>query len=262
MSLPWFRLYTEIIDDPKTGTLSDSAFRTYIELLCLARQYGDDGETGMTPDTIDWKLRRNASVTLQELLQANLVTANDDETIAIPAFSNRQRKSDTSAERVRKCRENKKKKECNVTETLEERSKSKKKIEKETNNTMGKNVRFSPPSHQEVSDYCLERNNSVDPQRFIDHYTSNGWMVGKNKMKDWKAAIRTWEKNHGTSKRPDNKLSEVDRVRAINAKRADEREANLQGGRQDADAGGDFLGVDDRVLHAPLDKQIRGYGNS
>lgn len=54
--------------------------------------------------------------------------------------------------------------------------------------------RFSPPTVDEVRDYCFERGNCVDPQRFVDHYTSNGWMVGKNKMKDWKAAVRTWEK--------------------------------------------------------------------
>ena len=53
--------------------------------------------------------------------------------------------------------------------------------------------RFVPPTVDDVREYCLERGNSVDPQRFVDYYTSNGWMVGKNKMKDWKAAVRTWE---------------------------------------------------------------------
>ena len=55
--------------------------------------------------------------------------------------------------------------------------------------------RFKPPTVEEVADYCRERDNHVDPQRFVDHYTSNGWKVGKNPMKDWKAAVRTWEKN-------------------------------------------------------------------
>ena len=55
--------------------------------------------------------------------------------------------------------------------------------------------RFVPPTLEEVQAYCIERNNNVDAERFINHYTSNGWMVGKNKMKDWKAAVRTWEKN-------------------------------------------------------------------
>lgn len=53
--------------------------------------------------------------------------------------------------------------------------------------------RFVPPTVEEVAQYCFERMSLVDPQRFVDYYTSNGWMVGKNKMKDWKAAVRTWE---------------------------------------------------------------------
>lgn len=56
-------------------------------------------------------------------------------------------------------------------------------------------TRFIPPSREEVQAYCKERNNNVDAERFIDYYTSNGWMVGKNRMKDWKASVRTWERN-------------------------------------------------------------------
>ena len=55
--------------------------------------------------------------------------------------------------------------------------------------------RFKPPTLEEVKTYCAERKNNVDAERFIDYYTSNGWLVGKNKMKDWKAAVRTWERN-------------------------------------------------------------------
>jgi len=70
-------------------------------------------------------------------------------------------------------------------------------LEKETKDIiMEKTKRFIPPTYQEVFNYCRERNNKVDSQRFIDHYTSNGWMVGKTKMKDWKASVRTWEKNN------------------------------------------------------------------
>lgn len=63
---------------------------------------------------------------------------------------------------------------------------------------------FKPPELGEVREYCKFRKNNVDPQRFIDHYESNGWMVGKNKMKSWHAAVRTWEKNtinNGTAKK-------------------------------------------------------------
>lgn len=55
--------------------------------------------------------------------------------------------------------------------------------------------RFTPPTLEEVKAYCQERGNTLDAERFIDYYTSNGWQVGKNKMRDWKAAVRTWERN-------------------------------------------------------------------
>jgi hypothetical protein len=56
-------------------------------------------------------------------------------------------------------------------------------------------TRFTPPSIDEVRAYCQERGNGVDAERFIDYYNANGWRVGKNAMKDWRAAVRTWEKN-------------------------------------------------------------------
>lgn len=61
-----------------------------------------------------------------------------------------------------------------------------------------KATRFSPPSLDEILVYCQERKNNVDHERFFNFYTSKDWMVGKNKMKDWKAAVRNWEKpNNG-----------------------------------------------------------------
>lgn len=53
--------------------------------------------------------------------------------------------------------------------------------------------RFTPPTQEEVSAYCRERGNAVDPQRFVDFYAAKGWKVGNQPMKDWKAAVRTWE---------------------------------------------------------------------
>ena len=59
-----------------------------------------------------------------------------------------------------------------------------------------KTTRFIPPTVEEVAAYCKERKNRVDASRFVDFYTTKGWMVGKNKMKDWKSAVRTWERNN------------------------------------------------------------------
>ena len=56
--------------------------------------------------------------------------------------------------------------------------------------------RFVPPTVEEVRSYCVERGNQLDPQHFVDYYQSNNWMRGKNKIKDWKACVRTWEQNN------------------------------------------------------------------
>lgn len=53
--------------------------------------------------------------------------------------------------------------------------------------------RFTPPTPEEVAEYCRERGNKVDPERFVNFYASKGWKVGNQAMKDWKAAVRTWE---------------------------------------------------------------------
>lgn len=55
--------------------------------------------------------------------------------------------------------------------------------------------RFVKPTIEDIFNYCSERENNVDCRKFFDYYESNGWKVGKNPMKDWKASIRTWEKN-------------------------------------------------------------------
>lgn len=58
----------------------------------------------------------------------------------------------------------------------------------------GARVGFIAPTVEQVKAYCKERHNNVDPEEFVDFYTMKGWRVGKEPMKDWKAAIRTWEK--------------------------------------------------------------------
>ena len=60
--------------------------------------------------------------------------------------------------------------------------------------------RFTPPTVDEVKNYCKDRNNNIDAEHFVNYYDSIGWMVGKSKMKDWKAAVRTWERNDKSKK--------------------------------------------------------------
>lgn len=55
--------------------------------------------------------------------------------------------------------------------------------------------RFVKPSLEEIKAYCAERKNTVSPEKFLDYYEANGWRVGRNPMKDWRAAVRNWEQN-------------------------------------------------------------------
>ena len=76
--------------------------------------------------------------------------------------------------------------------------------EKNDNNILGeKTKRFIPPTIDEIKFYCQERKNNVDAERFFNFYEMKGWMIGKNKMKDWKAAVRTWEGNTYSSRNRD-----------------------------------------------------------
>jgi hypothetical protein len=78
----------------------------------------------------------------------------------------------------------------NVNENIKENKKEKTKI-------------FQKPTFEEVEAYCKERGNGVDVARWFDYYTANGWKVGKNPMKDWRAAVRTWERSEFAA--PDNR---------------------------------------------------------
>jgi len=80
-------------------------------------------------------------------------------------------------------------------------------------NTKGKAKRFSPPSLLDVVNYCFETKCSVDPETFVNFYESKGWMVGKNKMKDWKAAVRQW--NSRSKSKPQNNKSNETREKSL-----------------------------------------------
>lgn len=79
------------------------------------------------------------------------------------------------------------------------------KEEKEREEDRGNELprKFRPPTFEEVRAYCRERDRGVEPQKWFDHYTSNGWKVGRNPMKDWRAAVRKWEQSEYDRKPPD-----------------------------------------------------------
>jgi hypothetical protein len=94
-------------------------------------------------------------------------------------------------------------------EKAKEKAKGKEKEkekEKENGDCADKPRRFTKPMVSEIHDYCRERRNGVDPQRFFDFYEAKGWRVGNQQMKDWQAAVRTWEVRE-QAKPPDNGTS-------------------------------------------------------
>ena len=132
-------------------------------------------------------------------------------------------------QRVAKYRENQKQLPCNVTGnvTVTQGNATDKEIEEDIEGDKEREVilkktlskesvkekpkRFSAPTIEEVQSYCSENGYSIDAQRFVDYYTANGWMVGKNHMKDWQAAVRTWEqKDKKPEKTPERRFVPTD----------------------------------------------------
>lgn len=140
----------------------------------------------------------NIRVVLMFLESCNLIEENDrNEFLLIEASENIGSES-SSAERVRRFRQNKQEAlhcntdvtACNGSVTIDID------IEKDKEKDKNKSKRFIPPTVEEVKAYCKERGNSVDAEKFVNYYASKGWVVGKNSpMKNWQACVRTWEKN-------------------------------------------------------------------
>ena len=74
--------------------------------------------------------------------------------------------------------------------------------EKDNTNVLSKKKVFTKPTLEEISAYCKERHNDVDAETFFDFYESKDWMIGKNKMKDWKASVRLWERTSNKKSAP------------------------------------------------------------
>jgi hypothetical protein len=190
--MQWFRVYTEIIDDPKMAKMDNSTFRVFIYLLAVASEAGNDGKINMTIEDISWRIRIPSDtliLAIKYLSENNIIKTQKNE-IIVTNWKKRQFMSDDINARVKRFREKQGNVSCNVSCNVRD-------TDTDTEQREGKRS-FSQPSLDDVSKYCQERKNSVDPQMFIDFYTAKNWMIGKNKMKDWKAAVRTWEQRNTT----------------------------------------------------------------
>lgn len=112
----------------------------------------------------DYDKQNNNQATIKQQTNNNQATTNNNEN-----NENKERKENTSYSL----------KEKNFSESVSAGTSKKK---------------FVPPQLSAVESYCNERQNGIDPQKFVDFYEARGWMMNKTKMKDWKAAVRTWER--------------------------------------------------------------------
>ena len=154
----------------------------------------------------------DVKMTLMYLASCGLMETSDNVNFFLPYAVENTGGETGAAERMRKMRERN-----NVTPMLQERY-TEIEIEKEINidkdieiESKPKRKRFVPPTVEDVQAYCSENKYSIDAVRFVDYYTANGWMVGKNHMKDWKAAVRTWvQKDKKPESKPERRFVPTD----------------------------------------------------
>ena len=127
-------------------------------------------------------------------------------------------------------------------------------IEKEIHSSVStttKRKRFEKPTLSQITQYCLERNNNVNAEQFYDYYESNGWKVGKNAMKDWKACVRTWERN-GYDKPIKKKNNKQDALNDMRDLMNEYGGVNEQSNEPSTEDTGSTINIEYRVEHQPI----------
>ena len=129
-----------------------------------------------------------------------MMRAQLDRDIAAMAGVSEARSKAAKASKSSKC-EQMQANAANADKSSKDKDKDKDKDDDKKGNG-AREARFTPPSIEEVAAYCQERGNGVDAARFVDFYSSKGWMVGKSRMKDWRAAVRNWERSSDAKATP------------------------------------------------------------
>lgn len=234
MGAKWIKLNTDIFDNRKVRFLrsqpeGDSLALAWVMLLVLAGKCNAGGEVYLTEEALytaktlacelgyPEKLMKKALKLFKEM---GMVTMEDG-SLSITGWEKHQnvegmdRIREQTRKRVAKHREEKSETEretensCNVTESVtgnvtvtqcnatdkEREEEIEKKVEK-------KSKRFSPPTQDDVKRYCGENGYTVDAEHFVSYYQANGWKVGRNPMRDWKAAVRTWDRRERPASPP------------------------------------------------------------
>ena len=187
--------------DPNLRRCSPTARGVFMDMLCPMFESEKCGvlETNRVPWTVP-EIARECSCKrkfIDELL-ANGVVVKDPKTGAI--CSKRMMRDEAGRESAR-ARSRRTSAEPAQKRRITVPSSSSSSVEREetppTPSSESKpRKQFVTPTVDQVRAYCLERRNHVDPEKFVDHYESTGWMVGKVRMKNWKASVRTWEKSN------------------------------------------------------------------
>ena len=234
----WLKLHKDFFQRKEIKRLRKIAggdTYTIIYLKMLLRSIMSDGKLyfdGLEDDfaselalDLDEK-EENVQITIQYLLKSGLLEMCSDEEYYLPDTKDSTGCETAAASRMRRCRAKKEQLERNnVTRMLQSGYGEKEielekeiKIEKEIDSsasTTTKRKRFEKPTLSEIKAYCIERGNKVDAQHFFDYYESNGWRVGKNSMKNWQAAVRTWERSE--YRKPNSKKnSKEDAINVVN----------------------------------------------
>ena len=228
----WIKIATDVFDNRKIKQIedlpdADTIIVIWFKLLCLAGVCNADGIVYFTPDIpyTDQMLAKQFNRPLKTIqlalnvFQQYRMIEIVDSFLCISSWSKYQ--SIDGLEKVREqnrirqrnwyekkkalldsnVRPNVRLTQPNATDKeLEKEEETEREQKEDTPSKEGVYVtkpptkRFTQPTREEVQQYITEQGYHVDADRFVDYYTSNGWMVGKNHMKDWKAAVRTWER--------------------------------------------------------------------
>ena len=218
----WIKITTNIFDDEKikiidTMTARDEILVIWFKLLALAGKTNQSGMLFMsnriayTPDMLAAVFNRELNVVrlaLSTFESFGMIEVEDNQIISIANWEKHQNidglekirlqnKTRKQLERERKKILQIESKSCDGHVTITQSHAIEEELELEEEKDIKNSSRFTPPTLKDVQEYCKERKNNIDPEHFIDSNEAKGWVVGKNstKMKDWKAAIRTWERN-------------------------------------------------------------------
>ena len=220
MSIRWIKIATDIFEDEKIKLIrdepdADTIIVLWFEMLSLAGRCNSDGVLmlnertpyttkmlstifGRKPETVERALEIFESYGMVEVI---------DGAITIPNWSKHQ--NSTGMEKIREQNKNRQAefRTRQKNSILPEQEKQKETVIEDApkQEKKQKSTRFVKPTIEEIDAYCKERNNGIDARNFFYHYESKNWHIGKDPMKNWKAAVHTWELKREGSKDAGNK---------------------------------------------------------